>query len=761
MEKKSSKINFNLLKYIILCVKAWPIFLACIVVCAGLAGFYSLIFPQKSQVVSQLILKDDVAGGSSMMLAGQIARSFSLGDMFGGSSSTDNETLVLGSHAVMIGAVKDLGLNTSYFSRKYGLTWEYMPLKSPFRLIAPEEMSDTIRVALVFKVKRLDDGKIDVKVKWKRNTLADVKNVALPATVNTSYGNFVIDKTPFYDTDEHSNFKIVFCSYSAAAQSLMEDVKIYVPDRKTDFIDMSYNTSEPKFGIDLLNSIINNYFDVSNIYKFGRTTQTLKLVDDRLESLSKDMLASEESLEKFKIANKLTDVEVDAQYLMTKTGALEASLLEAQTNYELLKLTKDFISNPENQYSLIPEIISGTEGGSEQGLISSYNRMILERMQLMSSAKANNSSVKLLDEQIDAMRANIVSSVDRMFVNASVALKDIKNEDGRTKSRINELPVIERQYITLKRDNLIMEQMYLFLLQQREELNMNVNSTTYPAQVVDYPYVLAEDPGLTRMMLLLVGAFLGVVFAALYVYFFRMKVAPVISVSEIDTILDAPKLQALRSEQSDSSSLAINNDGANSETFRLLRSQVLFALNSCDGKVVAVTSMNNGEGKTFVAVNLAASLAAIGKRTLLVDASLRSPMVAEVLNIPNPSAALADYVLSSKKLSDVNIVSVPVGSRFSLDVITASAKSFNPSDIVASDRFADFIRLMKENYDYVIIDSSSVKGFSDIYHFTDVADITLMVCRVKVVSNADIEDINTLYADGRLKRLAVVKNDVK
>lgn len=761
MNKKSSRINFNLLKYIILCVKAWPVFAVCIICCVGLAGFYSILQPQKSQVVSQLLLKDDVGGGSSMMLAGQIARSFSLGDMFGGSSSTDNETMVLGSHAVMIGTVKDLGLNISYFTRKYGIKWEQMALNSPFRLLAPDEMSDTIRALLVFKVKRLDDGNINVSVKKKRKIIAEMENVALPATVSTPYGKFVIDKTSFYDTDEGRNFQIQFCSYSAAAQSLMKEVKIYVPDRKTDFIDLTLNTSEPRFGIDVLNSIIDNYFKVSNIYKFGRTTQTLKLVDDRLETLSRDMLESEENLEKFKIANKLTDVEVDAQYLITKTGALESSLLEAQTNYELLKLTKDFVSNPENQYSLIPEIISGSEGGKDQNLISSYNHMILERMELLGSAKANNSSVKLLDEQIDAMRANIITSVDRMLVNASVALRDIKNEDGRTKSRISELPMIERKYITLKRDNLIMEQIYLFLLQQREELNMNVGSTSYPAQVVDYPYVLSQDPGLSRTMLLLIGAFLGFAIAALYVFVCKMKVAPVLSASEIDNVLETPKLQSLLREETSSGPLAVLSDGINYETFRQLRSHVQFALGSCDGNVVAVTSMNPQEGKTFVAVNLAASLAAIGRRTLLVDASLRAPQVAGILGISNPAAALADYVLSSKNPSDVDIVSVPVGSRFSLDVVTASSKTVNSSDIVASARFAGLIGSMKERYDYVIIDSSCVKGYSDIYHITDVADITLMVCRLKVASLADVEMINALYSDGRLKRLAVVENDVK
>ncbi|MDE6692362.1 MAG: hypothetical protein K2K05_03155, partial [Muribaculaceae bacterium] len=161
----SQNINFNLLKYIVLCLKSWRTFVACIFICVLMAGAYSVLQSPKSEVMAQLLLKDDAGAGSSMMLAGQIARSFSLGDMFGGSSSTDNEVFVLGSHAVMIGTVKELGLNTSYYRLRLGVKWENIPLNSPLRLIAPDMTSDTITTSLDFRVNVLDDGKINVKVK--------------------------------------------------------------------------------------------------------------------------------------------------------------------------------------------------------------------------------------------------------------------------------------------------------------------------------------------------------------------------------------------------------------------------------------------------------------------------------------------------------------------------------------------------------------------------------------------------------------------
>lgn len=757
---KNEGIKFDLIKYVKACLRSWYIFLGAIIVCAALLVAYASMKIPSVEVAASLMLKD--AGGGSSFILGEIARSLPVGDMFGGSSTTDNESAMLRSHTVFLRTVKDLGLNTMYSYRKFGFKWVPVPTMSPVRLVAPDQASDTISTPLLFTMSRKSDGKWDVKVKDKKDVILK-KTVSLPVTLSTPYGNYTLDKTQYYNTkasDEISTLRILFMSDVVAADMYSDLVNIYVPDRKADFINISFVTPDPKFGKELLDAIIRNYTDLSNVYKRDIGEQSLGLVNQRLESLVSELALTEDDLEKFKLNNKFTDVEMDAKFLMTKSGELETALLQAQTQYEVVKMTRDFIDNPKNNYELIPELMtSSTSLASDNApsLIVRYNEMILQRMELLSDAKSNSQVVKKLDDQIDAMRANIISSVNRMYENSLVALNDLKNENARTKSRVGELPVIERKYLTLKRDNMLMEQMYLYLLQQREELNMNLAARSLPAQIVDAPHVLTNNSGLTKTKAAVFGVILGIIIAMAVVFFLKMKSTPVTSKSDFESTNKAPLLGALNKASKTDKFILTENDCANSETMRQLRSQVQDALKSCTGKIVAVTSLNDTEGKTYVAVNLAVLLAKIGKQVLLFDFNMRRPGVAAALGITKSDAALVDYVHANGK-NPLSVRNFNVDAYCSVDVVTAAVTDDNAADVIGSELTRKLVDDLRPHYDYIVIDSSSIKGCSDAGYVTDIADVTLVVERAGLISADGIKEVNDLYSNGELKRLGIVAN---
>lgn len=759
---KNGGIKFNLMKYITACIASWYIFIGCIVICAGLLVTYVAIKTPAVEVEASLMLKE--SGGGSSFLLGEISRSLPIGDMFGGSSSTDNEIGVLKSHTVFLRTVKALGLNTMYSYRRFGFKWVPLPTETPVRLIAPEQAGDTISTPLLFTLSRKSDDTWSIKIKDKNDVIFEKKSLSLPVTLSTPYGKYSLEKTQYYNTpkalEEISVMRILFMSDAAAADVYSELVNIYVPDRKADFITLSFVTPDPKFGKTLLDEIIRNYTDVSNIYKTDMSHQTLDLVNNRLESLVDELSVSEKDLENFKLTNNLTDVDVDAQYLMTKTGELESALLQAQTNYEVVKLTRDFIANPKNNYELIPDLMSSaasSTGESASSQIMRYNEMILERMQLLSDAKSNSQIVKKLDEQIDAMRDNIISSVNRMYENSKVALGDLKRENAKTKSRVGELPVLERKYITLKRDNMLMEQMYLFLLQQREELNMSLSTRSYPAQIIDAPHVLTQNTRLSKGKAGVFGGMLGLVIAMAIVFFLKMSKTPVKSLSDFESTNVAPALGALKIASKSDGFIVTDNDCVNAETLRQLRSQVQDALRLCSGKVVAVTSLNDNEGKTYVATNLAVLLAKIGKHVLLLDCNMRHPGVADALKIGVHESALANYVKSGGK-NPLSIHNYSVDADSSMDVATAAVTQTNAADIIGAEITRKLVEDLKSRYDYIVIDSSSIKGYSDSGYITDLTDVTLVVERAGHINADGINEVNELYRNGELKRLGVVAN---
>lgn len=743
--KKSNLLNLNILRYIRLCIRYWYLFVIGVLIFGGLALTYALVKQPTSEVVAQLMLKDDAPNAG--ILSSQMANSFGFGDMFG-SSSTDNEVAVLSSHSVFVGTAKDLNLNISYSERMYPMVWYSTPLTSALKLVPQEGISDTITVSLKFDILPLDNGNFDILVKWKRKIIAEIENQSLPAKINTMFGEFSLIKTPYYETTEANKFRILFGSYNAAAENFAKLVKIFAPDRKTDFIDLSFVTPDPKFGKLVLNTLIANYIKVSNLYREDRNQQSLDLVNQRLSTLMEDLVKSEADIENFKKSNDITDVEADASYLMGKSSSLEGALLETNTRYEVLNMTKNFLSNPENKYSLIPDVgISQTDN---------YNSLILSRMSLLNSATPNNKSVKHIEQQIDALRENVIASVNQLIKNTSISLEDLKKENSRIKTKIGKIPAIEREYVTLSRDNMLQQQIYLFLLQQREEINMNMATKSLPAQVIDAPHTLVTSGGLKPIIAAVIGSFFGCVLAAAYVLLIIMRKSPVSSSSEIKNNLNAPILHHVSAFSSTSPLIAATDEIA-AEDIRFLRSEVQTALKSCDGNVVAVTSVNSGEGKTMVATNLAASLALTNKRVALVDSNLRSPQIVSLLGLSGGG----DYVVSNIReySSSIKLNSYPVDKYSNLDVACVSTPVPNASDLLATDNYSKFVSQLSSEYDYVVIDSSRIKDYSDINYITDVADITLVVCRKGYTSLKDVDLLNRIYEDGKLKRMAIVEND--
>lgn len=739
-------LNLNILRYIKLCLKYWYLFVISILIFGGIATTYILLRQPTSEVVAQLMLKDDAPNAG--ILTSQLSANLPLGDMFG-SSSTDNETMVLASHSVFLGTVKDLGLNVSYTERMYPMIWYQTPLNSAVKLEAQEGIADTIRVSLRFDVVPLANGNVDVKVKYRRKNLAELENKSFPVEIKTSYGDFTLLKTPYFDTTKANKFRIMFGSYDAAAESCAKAVKIYAPDRKTDFIDMSMITPDPKFGKLFLNTLISNYVRVSNLFKLEKNRQSLEIVNDRLSSISGELMKVETDMESFKTKNDITDVDVDASYLIGKTGSLEGSLLETSTRYDVLKKTKDFISAPENKYSLIPDV------GVSQ--IDRYNSLILSRISLLNTAKSNNNALKHLEQQIDAVRDNVIESVNQLMKSTAISLDELKREEKKVKSKIDQIPSLEREYVSLKRDNMLLQQIYLFLLQQREEINMTMVTTSLPAQVIDAPHEIVLSKSLTPVKAGFMGAFFGALLVAAYVLLVLMRKYPVTASSEIENSMKAPRFHHIGAFDDNGTIMALADSQA-SEDLRFLRTEVQSALKSCSGNVVAVTSVNAGEGKTTVAVNLAISLALTGKRVALVDSDLRSPHVASVLGIPVSGNHLEKY-LRGIEASAPTLEEYAIDRYSTLNAACVASPVKNASDVLATDKYAKFVSDLSSGYDYVVIDTANIKGYSDIYYVTDVADVTLVVCRNGYISLKDVDMLNNLFSEGKLKRMAIVEND--
>lgn len=752
-EKDKDTLKFDLRKYCKLCLRHWLWFAACLAFCLMLAGVIAYRKLPKTEVVASLKLPPESNAGGIMAIS-DLASSFSLGDMFGG-SSTDNEVAMMSSHAVFMKTVKDLGLNVACYEKLGPMKWapvydENIPISV---IPANAESNDTISRTVIFKVGVNADGTFDVSAKIKKKTIFKKQGTGLPCEVSTPVGAFAVDTTAAFAkrNPKVKVYRLTFASYNSASQGVARTVRAYAPDKKTDFIALSYVTSDPNHGELLLNTIIDNYNLVCNEQRNEQDSNTLGFVDKRLASLEEELARTEERMETFKKENNLTDVEVDAATLLTTSSELDRAQLLARVECEALKMAKEFIANQENKYSLIPSLGSGEGAVGPAAAIEQYNQLIIQRMRLLDSTTPNNTSLKRLDSEIDAMRASVIESLDRAYEQSKIKLDEITSKGASMTSRLGTLPTLEREYIGIERDLVLQQQLYLFLLKQREETMMSLSQATPSLITVDAPYPLTEPAGLSTKIMLAFALLMGFLIPMALLYFLRYKKAP-LTANDIETIAQAPVIGIIKKDGSNDALPVLESKGG--ESIRQLRAEVLRILDGLgpDKKTAMVASPYDGEGKTYLATNLAASIALLGKKVLLVEADLSNgnqPLMGYEL-----SAGLAD--LSDKPLAEC-VQSINYNGWLTL-LGPGNVGDCNGDDVVGHCEIQDAILKANEDYEYIVIDTASYASHSGAFELASLADLTLCPVAVGRSTVESVEQADALCQDGRLPRVAIVVN---
>ncbi|MDE5930391.1 MAG: hypothetical protein K2H03_07930, partial [Muribaculaceae bacterium] len=334
--------------------------------------------------------------------------------------------------------------------------------------------ADTLTASLMFKISVDADCKAKVKFYVKGDKIETYDDVAIPGEVSTPYGKFELLPTATYPKGEELNTIIYLSGYDAQAEQLAKDIEIELVNRKSNVITMAMQTENVAYGKNILDAIVKQYNLRGLDDKSAQGEKTLLFIDERIRLLASDLDDAESAIQAYKQANGIIDVQAEAVYQTTRRSELDKRLLQAESEAEVLKLATDFVNNPENAYSLIPLTVTN------EGLIksiSTYNGLLLKRIELQSNAKGNNAVLRSLEEQIDAMRGNVATSIRKAYDNAMVPVRELRAEMAKTSGQLGKVPTQEREFINMKRQQEVKQALYLFLLQRREETAMMIANT--------------------------------------------------------------------------------------------------------------------------------------------------------------------------------------------------------------------------------------------------------------------------------------------
>lgn len=726
----------------------WKLFLASLVVCMVLGVLYLKTATPVYEVSSTVLLKDDKKGGGMAELGA--LKELGLMDV---KNNVDNELEILKTSNLTEQVVRDLGLYVSYteigtFTDKvlYGAT-------CPIQIYLPISLLDSLNEPMKFEVAVVPGAGFEFSGTYHDNDFK-VKTSLTDSTVVLPGGKLFFRRTGFQPQGAMT-IGVSIQNPVSIASGFLARMTMELTSKTTSVVNINLKTTSIVRGKEFLNKLIEVYNREDMKDQNLVATNTDVFVEERLDSLTRELKRVESQVENYKQQQGLTDIQSEAELFIQKTGDYEQKRLEVETQLAIVSDIDDYMHKKENRYHLLPAG-TGVQSESLNGLISDYNKLILERNRFSRTASGTNQSMIDLTAQIDGMFNTLQASVRNEKRNLQITRKDLVSKDRENAGRIKAIPRQEREYTEIKRQQSIKEALYLFLLQKKEENFLNMVVVVPKAKIIDKARSNGVPVSPKKPIILLLAFVLGLVLPVVGLYIRNLLRYHIENKDELEKISIVPILgEIAKSEQTGNIIIRENSTNRFTEMFRLLRTNLLFVLGDPGQKVISVVSSIGGEGKTFICINLAMSLALLDKKVLIIGLDLRKPKMGEYLGLDNKLGGITMYLSGS--LNQQELIR-PSGIHPNLSVITAGPIPPNPGELMAKPALDTLIASCKEKFDYIILDTAPIGIVSDSYALNRFADVNLYIVRADYTPKKNIEDATALYNQKKLTRMYFILN---
>lgn len=751
LEEKEEKTDFKaiLFKYAI----HWPWFLACTLLCMAGAWLYLCYTPSVYNISASVIIKDNDKNSKA---SSGMADLEDLG-FYSSINNFDNEVEILQSRTLIKKVVEELDLYISYATKSSFHDIELYK-SSPVKVwITPEEAQKLPAPARLHLT--LQPGnKLNVKLRIGEEEY-NKQFDKLPALLTTPSGTFSF--TPKDSTTVQSTQEIMatVSSPRSVANAYRGALSIEPTSKSTTIAQISVKSTHTQRGMDFINKLVEVYNRDANDDKNEVATKTAEFIDERIKIINGELGTTEQELETFKRDAGLTDLKSDAQLALSENSEYEKKRAENSTQLRLVQFLAGYANNPDHAYEVLPVNVGLTDTGLTE-LINRYNEMLLERKRLLRSSQENNPVVVNLDASIRAMRSNVLTTINSVQRGLAITQADLERQAGKYAGRITNAPGQERQLVSISRQQEIKAGLYLMLLQKREENAITLASTANNARMVDEALADAIPVSPKGKMIYLVALILGIALPVVVIYIIELLKYKIEGRADVEKITSLPIVGdvPLSEDKGKEDSIVVheNQNDLMAETFRNVRTNVLYMMRS-DEKVILVTSTTTGEGKTFIASNLAVSLALLGKKIVIVGLDIRKPSLNKAFNLSHREQGISQFLANPEHTDLMSLVQV---SRINanLSILPGGPIPPNPTELVARESLSQAIDILKKHFDYIILDTAPIGMVTDTLLISRVANASIYVCWADYTHKADYTLINELSEQKKLPNLCTLIN---
>ena len=755
VRKVTRNEQVNLIDIIYYLIGNWYWFILCILVCLGITYFrYARITYRYSASVTAIIKN-----------AGDDIRTARLDayDKMVNTVSVSTEELQLRSMTIMSEVIKALDADVSYVDQIKFRNVELYTSLSPVRVAFDRDNSDPGTFSVT--VMPLDAHNI------RLHTSSGSQTVALGDTISLGSGRVVFLPTANYGPETYGQqIHISKEPVTWAANHFISSLRI---THNKQILRLTVEDFNAQRAADVVNMLVVKYNEAAVREKNRVAVNTERFINERLAIIEQELGSVEGSMAAFKTENQLMSVGDAASMYLGDSRGYGAELVEVETRLSLSNYLKDYIVKSADTFQMIPANM-GIDDPNVDLVVSQYNEQILRREKLITASSTESPAVRQVDASLNSMRSNILGLIQNLQTSLEIQKRDLSERERAAVQKFSAMPSKELQMLEIQRQQSIKQELYLYLLNKREENALSQAMADDNLRVIDPAWANYTPSYPQRMKMALLAILIGLLIPAVILIARLFLDTKIRTRKEIEENIDVPFLAEIplnkdlrhiifksskHKHDADKPSPFVYDPNSHSvftEAMRMMCTNLAFL--DPDSKlpmVIATTSYSSSSGKTFVTANMAACLADAQKRVVLIDTDMRKRSMSGAFELKHKTLGLSNYLYDlDVKLDDI----LHQDARPGIDFIPAGPTPPNPTELLARPRFDELITLLRERYDYILLDGVPIQMLADPLVMNRVVDTNLFILRSGQLDRRILPQLDELNEKRHLHNMAIVFN---
>lgn len=742
-------------------VPKWYWFAISLFIILTIAVLYLLSTPPIYTRTAAILIKDNSKSSSST----SAMNDFSDLGIFKSNTNINNELLTLKSPTLMTEVVNRLGLNETFTIRK-GLKNVDLYKVSPVTIT----FCDKIEVPLSFTIKFSSKEAFAIsELEISGEDIGETLSAQMGDSIQTSAGIMIVSPTQeFTDAFIGTSIRYVRGSMRAAVDTYSNALVAELGNEDATIINLSINDTSIRKAEDILNTLIEVYNENWIRDKNQIAVSTSQFISDRLGVIESELGHVDENISSYKSEHLLPDVQAASSLYMAQS---------AENNKELSTLnnqlsTAQYIRRELNTKQLDQTLPanSGIVSANIETQISEYNNLVLDRNRLIANSSEKNPLVKNMASSLQSMQRTIIQSVDNLIVSLNTQIRSLRRQEEATTNRLASNPNQAKYLLSVERQQKVKEELYLYLLQKREENELSQAFTAYNTRLITAPRGSMFPTAPRKMNILLVAFAVGLLVPAVGIFMKENMNTKVRGRKDLENLSipfigEIPQYSGTKKKwwefkhrkRQDMKTIVVNEGNRNiiNEAFRVLRSNMDFMASKDNNQhVFVLTSFNPGSGKSFLAINIAISFAIKKKKILVIDGDLRHRTVSSYVDYPNKG--LSDYL--NNQIEDWKEIIVSYKGYTNLHILPIGTVPPNPTELLEDSKLSMLIEALRPEYDYIFIDCPPVDIVADAQIIEKWADRTIFVVRSGLLDRSMLSELENMYTGKRFKNLSMILN---